>query len=88
VERRRLLELLESPGAAGVRLSVPDARLRARLLRDASGDTLDACLCALQAAWALLKGAPLYGLPEGMDPVEGWILGSGSRELYRTVQRL
>ena len=34
-------------------------------------------LCLLQAAWALRQhrqGAPLYGLPTGMDPLEGWIV--------------
>jgi hypothetical protein len=39
---------------------------------DASGDTVDAVLCALQAAWAL--GQPNYGLPKHMDTLEGWIV--------------
>ena len=38
---------------------------------------LGAVLCLLQAAWALQQhqqGEPLYGLPTGMDPLEGWIV--------------
>ena len=44
-----------------------------------SGDSMDAVLCQLQAAWALQQhqqGAPLYGLPPDMDPLEGWIVGA------------
>ena len=41
------------------------------LLDDASGDTLDAVLCLMQAAWALQR--PDHGLPAGVDPLEGWI---------------
>jgi hypothetical protein len=41
---------------------------------DASGDTLDAALCALAAAVAARAGPPRYGLPP-FDPVEGWIAG-------------
>jgi hypothetical protein len=34
-------------------------------------------LCLLQAGWALQQhqaGVPRYGLPEGVDPLEGWIV--------------
>ncbi len=41
------------------------------LAADASGDALDAVLCLLQAAWA--AGAPNYGQPADLDPLEGWI---------------
>jgi hypothetical protein len=44
---------------------------------DASGDTLDAVLCLLQAAWAQQQhaaGDVLYGLPKDLDPLEGWIV--------------
>lgn len=50
---------------------------RERLTDDASGDSLDAVLCLLQAAWAQSQheaGRPLYGLPVTMDPLEGWII--------------
>ena len=48
--------------------------LRRAMLEDASGDTLDAVLCAVQAADATAK--PRYGLPARVHPVEGWILGA------------
>lgn len=44
------------------------------IVDDASGDSLDAVLCLLQAAWASVQGAPLYGLPASMDALEGWIV--------------
>ena len=47
------------------------------LVADASGDALDAVLCLLQAGWSLQQhqaGVPRYGLPEGVDPLEGWIV--------------
>ena len=57
----------------GVRLKVTHAQ-RDALVADASGDSLDAVLCLLQAAWAAVQGAPRYGLPVKMDPLEGWIV--------------
>ena len=44
------------------------------LIDDASGDSLDAVLCLMQAAWAAGQGAPAYGLPAEMDSLEGWIV--------------
>lgn len=52
------------------------ARLERRLVEDASGDALDALLCALQAARAWRRRAANYGLPRRVDPVEGWIAGA------------
>jgi hypothetical protein len=52
---------------------------RDALVDDASGDALDAVLCLLQAAWGQQRyelGDPLYGLPAGMDPLEGWIVSA------------
>ncbi len=52
---------------------------RDALIEDASGDALDAVLCLMQAAWAQqqhLLGAPRFGLPLEMDPLEGWILSA------------
>ena len=83
--RAELVAALEAghhAGAAlrlGLRLDISAAQ-RATLVDDASGDSLDAVLCLLQAAWALQQhqqgGAPLYGLPPDMDPLEGWIVGA------------
>ena len=44
------------------------------VIDDASGDCLDAVLCLMQAAWAQREGAPRYGLPATLDPLEGWIV--------------
>ena len=48
-----------------------DAGLRASLIADASGDRLDAVLCLAQAAAASRRHR--YGVPDDVDPVEGWI---------------
>jgi hypothetical protein len=61
-----------------LRLKVTHAQ-RDALIDDASGDALDAVLCLMQAAWAHdqhLQGATLYGLPQNMDPLEGWIVSA------------
>ncbi len=80
--RQELVAALEAghhrttPLRLGLRLDL-DATQREMLVQDASGDTLDAVLCMAQAGWALqqhLQGAPRYGLPAGMDPLEGWII--------------
>jgi uncharacterized protein DUF429 len=44
------------------------------LSADASGDTLDAVLCLMQAAWAAQQ--PNFGLPRFVDPLEGWIVSA------------
>lgn len=40
---------------------------------DAKGDTLDAILCAVQAASFALKNKSTSSIPEHADPLEGWI---------------
>jgi hypothetical protein len=60
----------------GLHLKLSHAQ-RDALIDDGSGDTLDAVLCLMQTAWGQqqhLNGAALYGLPEDMDPLEGWII--------------
>lgn len=44
------------------------------LLADASGDSLDAVLCMVQAAWASTSPSN-FGLPD-FDPLEGWIVSA------------
>lgn len=56
----------------GIPLSL-NARQRPALVEDASGDLLDAALALVQSAWCLRAGPPDFGLPEGIDPLEGWI---------------
>lgn len=71
--RRRIVERLENDGLEGIRLH-GDAQLIASLVQDGSGDRLDAVVCALQAAWGVQRRSRNFGLPESMDPVEGWIV--------------
>jgi hypothetical protein len=59
----------------GLRLKLTHAQHDA-LVQDASGDSLDAVLCMVQAAWAQAQhatGQANYGLP-ACDPLEGWIV--------------
>jgi hypothetical protein len=60
----------------GVRLECASPALRGALVADASGDALDAAICAVQAAWA--GAQPDYGVPAGVPRCEGWIVGAGS----------
>jgi Protein of unknown function (DUF429) len=60
-----------------LRLKLSNAQ-REQLIEDASGDSLDAAICMLQAAWAYEKhvdGKKNYGLPK-FDALEGWIVSS------------
>ena len=76
--RAALLYSLETGNLRlGFRLQISPQQ-RETLLQDASGDSLDAVLCLLQAAWGSQRGWPWYGLPETLDPLEGWIVGAGS----------
>ena len=55
------------------------AAMADRLVDDASGDSLDAVICMLQAGWAQqqhARGDALYGLPANMDRLEGWIVNA------------
>ena len=77
IARKDLITALEmGQTRLGLRLKLSHAQ-RDTLADDPSGDCLDAVLCLLQAAWAQARhteGAPRYGLPEGIDPIEGWIV--------------
>ena len=77
IARKDLIEALElGRTRLQLRLRLTAAQHDA-LVQDASGDTLDAVLCMVQAAWAAQRhaqGDPLYGLPPDLDPLEGWIV--------------
>ncbi|MCM2251815.1 MAG: DUF429 domain-containing protein [Ramlibacter sp.] len=74
IAREELLAALETGRSRlDLRLRLTRAQ-REMLSRDASGDSLDAALCLVQAAWAQREGAPRYGLPPDVDPLEGWIV--------------
>lgn len=80
IARKDLLCALELGNhRLGLRLALSPAQYDA-LAQDASGDRIDAVLCLLQAAWAERRhaeaGDARYGLPAGMDPLEGWIAGA------------
>lgn len=65
-------------GAAAVPCVAADvpANLHEEILADGMGDRLDATICLAQAGWALQRAAVRYGLPERIDPLEGWIVGA------------
>lgn len=72
--RRDIVAGLEAGKGLGIPVTIP-AALRDACVGDPRGDSLDAVLCAVQAAWAQLRRDSGYGLPAGFDPVEGWIVG-------------
>ena len=77
IARKDLIHALEmGQTRLQLRLKLTHAQ-RDALADDAKGDSLDAVLCLMQAAWALARhedGAPNYGLPADVDPLEGWII--------------
>jgi hypothetical protein len=79
IARKDLITALElGQTRLRLRLKLSHAQ-RDALTADASGDALDAVLCLMQAAWALeqhTQGHALYGLPPGLDPLEGWIVSA------------
>ena len=76
IARKDLITALElGQTRLGLRLKLTHAQ-RDLLVGDAKGDSLDAVLCLMQAAWAQERGAPLYGLPPNVDPLEGWIISA------------
>ena len=81
IARKDLLTALEQGRhRLGLALKLSHAQHDA-LVEDASGDSVDAVLCLLQAAWAwqcAQAGDERYGLPADMDPLEGWIVGAGN----------
>lgn len=73
--RKGILQALKAGKPLDVKLNLPQ-RLEREILRDGSGDLLDALICATQAAWAALR--PNYGLPaEGLCG-EGWIVSASA----------
>jgi hypothetical protein len=74
IARKDLVTRLEhGETRLGLRLKLTHAQ-RDALVADGSGDSLDAVLCMVQAAWAVREGPPRYGLPDELDPLEGWIV--------------
>jgi hypothetical protein len=83
IARKDLITALEhGQNRLDLRLKLSHAQ-RDALADDASGDSLDAVLCLMQAAWAARQqaagaspaGGPGWGLP-AFDALEGWIVTS------------
>jgi hypothetical protein len=82
IARKTLINALENGQApllaqCGLRMRLTHGQ-RDALADDATGDSLDAVLCLLQAAWALCQheaGHRQWGLPE-FDALEGWIVSA------------
>ncbi len=69
--RRQLLSALTGAtgqGVYGLTVNAPG-----RLVDDPGADSLDALVCAVQAAWGCLRSGAQYGAPETVDRLEGWI---------------
>ncbi len=79
IEARKQL-ITELPDFASTRLGIDvqiASPLIAQSVADGSGDTLDAILCAVQAAWGATqfnKGDARCGIPTAADDFEGWIV--------------
>lgn len=73
--RERIVRAMaEGEPDAGLRVELPPTLARVAI-EDASGDALDAMVCALQAAVAARQAERGWGLPDTVDPLEGWIIG-------------
>ena len=70
--RAMIAKLVDGDYSLAIPIAAPKALIDA-MQNDASGDTLDAALCALQAAWAWQRREDGFGLPPDMDALEGWI---------------
>jgi hypothetical protein len=73
--RKRMVRALCAGEPLGIKIVLPKS-LEASLIRDGTGDLLDAVLCAVQAHWGWLRAAENYGLPAALDPLEGWIVSA------------
>jgi hypothetical protein len=75
--RRLVLKALREGRPLGIRLDA-STRLQRETLEDGSGDALDAVICAIQACWAWRRRRSNFGLPNSLDPLEGWIVSASS----------
>lgn len=73
--RRSVVKSLREGKPLGIVLRA-GAKLQKELIEDASGDLLDAAICAVQAAWAARRKG--YGIPADAPRGEGWIISAGS----------
>jgi hypothetical protein len=71
--RRAIVHALKDGRPLGIAVEA-SGRIERLALGDGSGDTLDAIICATQAAWAWQRRASRYGLPPDAPAAEGWIV--------------
>jgi hypothetical protein len=71
--RQRIVRALKAGAPHGIHAHL-NPKFEHQVVADGSGDQLDAVICAIQASWGQTQGAPRYGLPPNVDPVEGWIV--------------
>jgi hypothetical protein len=71
--RAKVIRAIKAGKPHGIKVKLA-ASVEKQMAGDASGDSLDAVICALQASWGLQRGAPHYGLPPEVDSIEGWIV--------------
>ena len=71
--RKKIVDaLLGKSAPAGIAVRCDELEVSA-IIDDARGDRLDAVLALAQAAHCARRGAPHFGLPGTIDPIEGWI---------------
>jgi hypothetical protein len=74
--RQHLMHKLRSPELLanyGITLDVSDAMANT-LIQDPTGDSLDAVLCAIQAAWSYTQRDDNFGILPNCNSDEGWIV--------------
>ena len=71
--RRKVVTALKHGQPLGISV-VLNRKTEQLLIDEGSADSLDALVCAVQAAWAF--GQPDYGIPASAPPGEGWIVSS------------
>jgi len=71
--RRKIVQALKAGKPLSIRLEGPRS-IEKLAVEDGSGDTLDALICALQAAWGWQRRQSNYGLPADAPAGEGWIV--------------
>jgi hypothetical protein len=74
-KQTRARELARREIVRALPASMPRPLLR-ELVSDASGDALDAAICAVQAAWAWRRRRRNFGLPDRIESCEGWIVSA------------
>src|SRR5260221_2119019 len=70
--REKIVRAIKAGKPHGIKVKLADA-IERRMVDDPSGDSIDSVICGLQASWGQQRGGPLYGLPPGVDSIEGWI---------------